>query len=302
MKNIFVINPKAGRENQVESITNKLKEVGEGYDYEIYVTKSRGDAKDFVHDRLLASPLSETIRFIACGGDGTLYDVVNGAYGFANAEVGCLALGSGNDFVKNFHDLALFRDVKKALEAKAKAVDILRANGHYCINITNFGFDGEVTFAQLRYKRWPFVSGPMAYNLAAVTSLLFKMNQYLKVVIDDKVILDEKGLLAIAANGYCYGGGFYCAPRAKIDDGLIDFCLVKKIGRFQAAGFMKVFKKGDHLTDPRLADKVIYLNGKKATFESNKPVAFAIDGEVFRERKVDIELLKGAIKFVVPEP
>lgn len=301
MKHIFVINPNAGRINRVEEITKKLEEVGSSYDYEIYITKSRGDAERFVREYLKESKTDETYRFYAVGGDGTLYDVVNGAYGFPNAEVACLATGSGNDFVKNFADISLFKDIKKALEAKAKPIDLIKANDKYCINITNYGFDGEVTAAQLRFKHWPFVSGPVAYNLAALTSLLFKMNQYLKVVIDGKTVLDEKGLLAIAANGFCYGGGFHCAPKAKIDDGIIDFCLVRKIGRLKAASFMKVFREGEHLTNPKLADKVIYLKGKKATIESNKPVAYAVDGEVFREKKLEITMLPGAIKFAIPE-
>lgn len=301
MKHIFVINPNAGRVNRVQEISQKLQEVGSLYDYEIYETKSRGDAKNFVHDYLEKANKAETYRFYACGGDGTLYDVVNGAFGFPSAEVGCLALGSGNDFVKNFPDVSAFKDVKRALEAKARPIDIIKVDDKYCINIANYGFDGEVTFAQLRYKHWPFVSGPMAYNLAAVTSLLFHMNQFLKIVVDDKVVLEGKGLLAIAANGFCYGGGFHCAPNAKIDDGLIDFCLVKKISRLKAASFIKVFKNGEHLTNPKIASHVIYLRGKKATFESNKPVAFAIDGEVFREKKISIEILPKGIKFACPQ-
>jgi diacylglycerol kinase family enzyme len=56
-----------------------------------------------------------------------------------------------------------------------------------------------------------------------------------------------RGLLVVAfANGYCYGGGYYCAPEAKIDDGLIDVCLIKKVGKLKAAGFMKVYREGKH--------------------------------------------------------
>jgi diacylglycerol kinase family enzyme len=83
----------------------------------------------------------------------------------------------------------------------------------YCINITNYGFDGEVTFAQLKYKRRPFHDRtPMPINAAAAHCFFFKMNQPLKVTLDDKVVFDGKGLVAIA-NGYCYGGGYHCAPQ-----------------------------------------------------------------------------------------
>jgi diacylglycerol kinase (ATP) len=300
MKIIFVVNPNAGRVNRVQEIKDKLLPFQKEYDASVYETKSRGDAELFVREYLKTHSDQETYRFVACGGDGTLYDVVNGAVGFPNAEVGCMALGSGNDFVKNFHDLKVFQDVEKALKATPHPIDVLKVNGKYCVNITNFGFDGEVTFAQLRYKRWPFVSGPMAYKLAAVSSLLFKLNHRLTITVDDKVVFKGKGLLAIAANGYCYGGGFHCAPLAKIDDELIDFCIVRKISRFKAAGFMSSFRNGEHLTKEGIKEYVTYLRGKKAIFESDKDTAYAIDGEVFRKKRLEIELLPHALKFAVP--
>lgn len=300
MKNIFIVNPNAGKSNKVPDFEKGLAPFKGIYDCDIYVTKSRGDAEVFVREFLKTHNDQETYRFYACGGDGTLYDVVNGAMGFPNAEVGCMAIGSGNDFVKNFHSVGAFHDIKTALETKSRPIDILKINDKYCINITNGGFDGEVTFSQLTYKHWPFVSGPMAYNMAAVVCLLFKMIHNFNITIDDKPVFKGKGLLAIAANGFCYGGGFHCAPLAKIDDGLIDFVIVKKISRFKAAGFMKSFKKGEHLNNPKLKPYVIYLQGKKAVFETDKPVAYSVDGEVFRKSHVEITMLPKALKFVGP--
>jgi diacylglycerol kinase (ATP) len=302
MKHIFIINPNAGKTNRVKEISDKLKSYDGRMSYEIYVTKSRGDAQSFVRSYLTSHPQNETYRFYACGGDGTLYDVVNGIYGFKNASLACLALGSGNDFVKNFRDKApLFKDIDKAINGKEKPIDLIKVNDKYCINITNYGFDGEVTAAQLRFKRIPFVTGPAAYNLAAVTSLLFKMNQYLKVTLDGKQIFEGTGLLAIVANGYCYGGGFYCAPKAVIDDGLLDLCVISRVSKFKAASFMKIFKKGEHLTDPKTKKIVTYLTGKEVTIESDHKVAYAIDGEVYFEPKITCTLLPQALKFVIPE-
>ena len=301
MKHIFVVNPNAGKNNRTQEITDKLKTYDGKIDYEIYVTKGRGDGIRFVRDYLEKHPKEETYRLYACGGDGTLYDVVNGAYGFPNAEVTCYAIGSGNDFIKNFRENRdKYKDLDKLIAAKPHKIDIITVGDRCCINITNYGFDGEVTFAQLKFKRWPFVSGPMAYNLAAVTCLLFKMKHYLKITVDDKVVFDGTGILAVAANGFCYGGGFYCAPKAVIDDGLIDVCIVKKISRFSAAGFMKTFKAGNHLTDKKLSKKIIYLTGKKVVFESDRKVAYSIDGEVFRDPKLVMEMHPGAMNFAEP--
>jgi len=300
MKHIFVINPKAGRVDRTPEISAKLHSYDGKIDYEIYVTKSLGDAQGYVREYLKSHDPKEAYRFYACGGDGTLYDVVNGAYGFANAEVACLALGSGNDFVKNFHDLEAFQNIDREIAGKGKRIDLLKVDDKYCINITNYGFDGEVTFAQLKYKRRPFMNGPRAYKAAALHCFLFKMNQPLKVTADDQVLFDGKGLLVAIANGFCYGGGYHCAPEAKIDDGLIDVCLIKKVGKLKAAGFMKLFRKGEHITSPKTQKYVIYKRAKHVIVESPKPVAYAIDGEVFRKERIEVQMLPSALSFVVP--
>jgi len=300
MKHIFVINPKAGRVDRTPEISAKLHSYDGKIDYEIYVTKSLGDAQGYVREYLKSHNPKEIYRFYACGGDGTLYDVVNGAYGFANAEVACLALGSGNDFVKNFHDLEAFQNIDREIAGKGKRIDLLKVDDKYCINITNYGFDGEVTFAQLKYKRRPFMNGPRAYKAAALHCFLFKMNQPLKVTADDQVLFDGKGLLVAIANGFCYGGGYHCAPEAKIDDGLIDVCLIKKVGKLKAAGFMKLFRKGEHITSSKTKNYVIYKRAKHVIVESNKPVAYAIDGEVFRKERIEVQMLPSALSFVVP--
>ncbi len=300
MHHIFVINPKAGRIDRTKEIEEKLHSYDGKISYEIYVTKSLGDAQCFVREYLSTHSKDETYRFYACGGDGTLYDVVNGSAGYPNVEVACVASGSGNDFVKNFHNLEKFRDLDKEIAGTAKKIDLLKVGDKYCINIANYGFDGEVTFAQLKYKRRPFTTGPMAYKKAALHCLLFKMNQYLKLTIDDEVVFEGKGLLVALANGYCYGGGYHCAPEAIIDDGLMDVCLIKAVSRFKAASFMKIFRKGEHITSPKTKNIVIYKKGKKAVVESDHPVAYAVDGEVFTSDRIEVNLLPKAISFVVP--
>jgi diacylglycerol kinase family enzyme len=118
MHHIFVINPKAGRVDRTPEIAAKLHQYDGKIDYEIYVTKSLGDAQGIMSETIFENhDPKETYRFYACGGDGTLYDVVNGSYGFPNVEVACVASGSGNDFVKNFHTLK-FRDLDKEIAGK----------------------------------------------------------------------------------------------------------------------------------------------------------------------------------------
>ena len=126
------------------------------------------------------------------------------------------------------------------------------------------------------------------------------MNSQMKVTIDDEVVHDGKALLIAVANGHTYGGGYHCAPEAKINDGLIDVCLAKKISRFQASGLMSLYKNGKHVNNPKFKDVLIYKKCKKVTIESPKPVAYAIDGETFRDPKIEISILPLSLNFVVP--
>ncbi len=302
MKHIFIINPKAGKVDRVAEITDELKEFDGRIDYEIYVTKSQGDGREYVMKYLDEHDENEKYRFYAVGGDGSLHDVCNGAYGHKNAEVAVYASGSGNDFIKNFGGGAEFKDLNSLINGKAECVDLIRVNDKICVNIVSFGFDGEVTFGMHKFKRWPLVTGRMAYNLAAVTSLLFKMTTVFKCVADDEVMLDGKGLLVAIANGHTYGGGFKCAPEAKVNDGVMDICLVKKISRFKCGALMSLYKKGEHLTSPKLKDVILYKRAKIVEISAPKPVAYQIDGETFRTDKLEIEIIPRAISFVIPEP
>lgn len=300
MKHIFIINPKAGKSDHEKETISFLKKYDGIIDYEVYVTKYKGDGERFVKDYLSKASADEKIRFYACGGDGTMNEVVNGCFSHKNVELASYAIGSGNDFSKNFGDLENFKNLDKLINGTPKLVDCLRVNGRICMNIANCGFDGEVTYLMQKFKKLPLMSGPFCYYLSAFTALLFKVNQYMKVKVDGKVIHDSKAMLIAIANGYCYGGGFYCCPEAKVDDGLIDICLLNKISRFKAAPLVKVFKAGKHVNNPKLSKTVTYVRGKTVELESNKKLAYAIDGEVFKDKKLSVSILPSSVEFVVP--
>ena len=301
MKHIFVVNPAAGKVDREEEIKESLKAFDGRIDYEIYVTKKKGDGREFVKNYLMSHPIDEVYRFYAVGGDGSLHDVVNGAFGFNNAEVAVYASGSGNDFIKNFGAKESFRNLEALIYGEAKKIDLIEVDDKICVNIVSFGFDGEVTFGMQRFKRWPLVSGKMAYSLAAVTSLLFKMNQSFSLKCDNELIFDGKGLLVAVANGHTYGGGFKCAPEARVDDGIMDICLAKKISRLKASGLMSLYKKGEHLKNPKFKDVIVYKRAKSVEIASPKPVAYQIDGETYRKNGLKIKIIPLAISFVIPK-
>lgn len=299
MKHIFIINPTAGdgkcQRDILYSIDSKLKNIG--IDFEVYVTKSKNDIEDFIHKICLDT--KEKV-FYACGGDGTLHDVVNSVYGYENVCVGLIPCGSGNDFVKNFNNPMFFTDILAQIEGEATCIDLIKANEKLCISVCNVGFDADAAFNVHKFKIVPFVSGSTRYLLSVFNSLLHKLGKELRIGMDDEFIEDEF-LLGVIANGHSYGGGYKCAPLAKINDGLLDVCLVKKISRIKILNFISSYKKGQHLENESLSK---YINYKKCTsvkIYSNEMIKLCIDGENYEYKDLIFSIKVNAVKFWVPK-
>jgi len=298
VKHIFVINPSAGKKDSTKVVTDAIKKVLNEEDYIIYITKKPKDAWNFVHE-YASLHQKERLRFYACGGDGTLNEVANGAYGFPHVSVGCYPVGSGNDFIKYFGTKEQFLDINNLVHGTIKEIDLLQFTDRFVVNILNIGFDANVADRMIKYKRLPLITGRGAYGLGVIVSLLSKVSNHFFMKIDGKQICDEDGLLCAVANGICYGGGYYCAPEAIVDDGLLDVCFVRKLPRTKFIGLIKYYKKGVHLQAPKLAPYLIYQKGKEVEIECKKPLTYAIDGEIGKTNKFLIRVVSKALRFIV---
>lgn len=299
MKHLFIINPAAGIKNSSNKIIDEIKKKLNDDEYIIHLTKESKEAINVVKD-YLTKYSNETVRIYSCGGDGTLNEVVNGAVGFKNAEVTCYPCGSGNDFLKYFGEVNKFLSIDNLSRGKAVDVDLIKVNGRYVLNIFNIGVDSNVVVKQRKIKKWPLVSGKLAYTLGLIAAFFGKISSKYRLIIDDEVAFDGKGLLCAVANGICYGGGYYCAPNAKANDGLLDVCLVKKISKLNFLTMVGKYKKGKHLENKRIAKHIVYKTGKKVHLELDKEWPYSIDGELVFDKKFDMEIVPCAIKFVIP--
>lgn len=303
VKHYFVINPVAGKQNCAELIEPEIKGVCDRkkLNYEIHITQCEGDAINFVKKTCEENP-DLSLRFYACGGDGTLNEVINGAVGFDNACVGAIACGSGNDFIKSLgkHD---FRDVTCAMQGEEKSIDLIyiKQFDRYSMNICTVGFDADVAARMPQYKKWPLVSGKLAYAMAVVRTLLGKMHNTYEIELDDGEKFSDDLLLATMANGNVYGGQFIAAPKAKINDGIMDFCAVKKLTRLQVAKFIASYAKGTHLENPSLMPFLNYKLVKKVNVFSNGVLNVNVDGEIIpAQNEVTFEIKSNALKFILP--
>jgi len=298
VEHIFVINPAAGTSDSTDRIKDDIAKSENSSNCEIYCTKGPGDATTFVAKK--CSQSSAPLRFYACGGDGTLNEVVNGAINCSNASVGCFPCGSGNDFVKYYGGADGFLNIDNLINGEDHKIDLILVDGKYCINVLNFGFDTAVLKTMEKVKTKKLFSGKRAYFLGVATALLKSMKTPCKVTVDGEVISDENILLCTISNGRYVGSSFQCAPRAENDDGLLEVCLVKPFSRITFIQLINYYTKGEHLDNPKFKDYIVYRRGKNISVEGCDGFSVALDGELIDTNRVAIDVVEKAINFVVP--
>jgi len=298
MKHIFILNPAAGKGRDLDRFEEKLHTVAceKGIAYEIYHTSGVGDACRFVRETCLR--VAEPLRFYACGGDGTVNEVVSGVVGAENAEVAILPIGTGNDFVRILGTYEAFLDVAAQIDAEAVPCDVIRWNDKYCINMMNIGFDGEVAARAARAKR--YVPAKLAY-ICGVIGEFFKMSSVrFRCVMDGEDLGEKQAQLSLYANGNFCGGGFRAAPYADLHDGLMDVCFICPVSRLTLIRLIGSYKKGTHMLHKDAAKYFEYHKCSEVTLTFDKPQRVCIDGEIEECESLHMTVLRGACRIVLP--
>ena len=298
---LFIIN---GREDKAfisDEIRRQISSIQDAPTCEYYITRCEGDATEYVADHAQAHPEAEYC-YVACGGDGTICEVASGMAkacqenpAVKDKYLAVMAYGSGNDFVKYYpgHD---FKSVEKLFAATRSRIDIMKVNDRYSINVTNFGFDSVVGHVGgvLASKGW---KNP--YRFGIVAAILTGRFNRINVQADDETI-GRNLLLCTLANNHYVGGEFFCAPRAKNDDGLIDVCLIRTMSLMKFLQILPVYTAGKHFDDARFEKKIVYRQAKKVTVSSKKSIYLCLDGEMLAGTCFNIEILPGQIGFMIP--
>ncbi|MDR1272361.1 MAG: hypothetical protein LBK04_05165 [Clostridiales Family XIII bacterium] len=320
MKHCFIINPAAGQGNAESVLLPKIMSAvkSAGVSYEIHRTINVGDGESHVRD-ICQSASDSPVRFYSCGGDGTLNEVVSGAYGCPNAEVACIPAGTGNDFVRMFTDRKAFLDIGAMIEGVPVPVDVLEyrilgefasrfvtgsppKTSGYAVNMLNMGFDANVVTRTQTLKKKPLLGGTGAY-IAGVVSELARMRKLdVKVAFDGGEPYDARLLLAGIGNGRYSGGGFNGIPMAEIDDGYMDVLMVKMMTRRVFAKFVKSYHDGVHIGKPEMAAYLMHVRCKEMEIETEEETDLAVDGETCGVRgKVKFAVADEQIRFVLPK-
>jgi len=297
----FIINPAAGKGTMQSTLIQQIRTVLPAGQYHIYATTGPGDGERYTA-ALAEQAIAEnrTITVFACGGDGTFFEVVNGAKG--RIPVGIIPCGSGNDFAKNIvSDNNCLFDIQAQVDGKIQTVDLIRCNDRLISNACNVGFDADVAYNMTRFKHLPFVSGKLAYILSIVYCLTHQMSYPLTIQIDEETPVQDSFLFTAIANSQIYGGSFKGAPLASIQDGLIDVCMVHKLSLLQIARFIGSFQKGTYLDKKAIMQVAEYRKCRKLHITSEVPICVAFDGDIVHIDELDIEIMPNALQLIVPQ-
>ena len=299
MKHIFIVNPAAGAKDSTEYVKECIKNLKSEIDYEIYRTKSQGDATRFIRKTLENNSFPH--RFYACGGDGTLNEVANGVIGFSNAEVAVFPCGSGNDYVKYYGTAEDFSDLNELVFSDAYAVDVLKMGEKYAINAVHFGLDSYVLKTMIKVRRNKILGGKRAYTTGVAAGFLGGMKTDCSIKVDGKISGKDKILLCTLANGKYVGGSYKSAPLSRNDDGFIEVCQVNPISRIGFLTLMNTYKRGEHIGNKRFEKYLNYLRAKKVEVTAPKEIPVSLDGELVFTDNFTVEIVDRAVNFVVPK-
>ncbi|MCC5943040.1 MAG: diacylglycerol kinase family lipid kinase [Balneolaceae bacterium] len=290
----FIFNPSADRNRSERHIDWLNREAKKRWThFEIDITKKSDNVA-----RLAADKASQFDIIVACGGDGTVHQVINGL-AEKDTLFGVLPIGSGNDFVKS---LNLNKTLPECLDIihsqKTTSIDLIRFEGDvsgWCANTIGFGLDGWANYYASSHRK---LKGHIVYVLGAIRAAFTYRGARIKLTINDKKYTDDY-LMITTCNGKWEGGSFYIAPDADMTDGLMDLLLIKKISIFKILTYLPRFRWGPSPGMSGVETKAC----SRLRIRSNKPAAVHCDGEHLGSSisKLDLFVVRNALKVITPK-
>jgi len=242
---------------------------------------------------------------VAAGGDGTVQHVLNGLLP-GEAPLGIIPLGRGNDLARS---LSIPTDPRAAaellLKCKARVIDLARARSVeesaqknksqpiLYAGIAGVGFDSVAT----RYANEPArrLQGRFAYTWGIMRCLKSYRPQPLELTSDAQNFSGDI-MFAVVGNNSTYGNGVKIAPRALLDDGVLDVCIIPVMSKWELLHWVPRAYEGGHLAHPG----IIYFQARRITLRSAARLELFGDGEFLRELPATIQVVPGALRVIAP--
>jgi len=256
---------------------------------EVFVTERRGHARELAEAALRRG----TRLVISWGGDGTLNEVAS-ALAFQSVPIGLVPAGSGNGFARELRvNLRPEQAIADAIRAVPRTIDLGQVNDRLFVNVAGFGLDAYVAaqFDQPGNRRRGF-AGYAAITARALTSYVPE-TYTITTTAGCKV---SRAVLVTVANSAQFGSGARIAPRALLDDGLLDLVVVEERARWRTV--LNVRRLFDGTVERIPGCSICSI--EQATIESARPMVFHVDGEpVEAGKQVQVRVLPAALRVAV---
>jgi len=288
MQTVVILNPRAGRGKGAKARNDVVRGMKEaGFRFELAETTGPGHAGGLAHEAMTAG----AERIVVAGGDGTIHEVANALLkaprsddGATAIPLGVIPLGTGNDFAKllGVHRLPPGAAAARLAHARTDRFDAGRVQGEYFDNIFGVGFDVEVVRQANRIRR---LRGVAVYLAAIYRTFATFEAPVLEVRSAEHAERGAMMMLAVTI-GICGGGGFFICPAADPADGLLDVCLIRKVG---LATFLKSVPRVMKGTHGALNEVAMYRS-REVTIRSGdgSPLALQLDGELREPRVAEV--------------
>ena len=294
---LAIVNPAAGGGRSRKLLGPALDRLRSGgIQVEVAETTGPGSASQIARDAYARGQRD----FIAVGGDGTSYEVVNGLYPEAltgeKPTLGFLPLGTGNSFLRDFSDRGVEHAIESLLAQRTTPCDVIRlrhkAGTVYYINLLSMGFSADVaTLRSRRFAAW----GELGYITAIFLTLTRFRRRPFPVRFDASGEFDRRSCLFLTfSNSKFTGGTMMMAPQADINDGLIEYVRWGPIGRAGLIRNLPTLYDGTHVSHP-LAE---HGGVPSVEFNLDAPIDVMIDGEVLTLHCEALDVLRGALNVV----
>ena len=232
-------------------------------------------------------------RVVICGGDGTLNLAVR-EFDLDNGTLALIPSGSGDDFARV---VGIPRTIAgacdNAIDGCVREVDVALVNGLRYLGVAGLGFDSEV--AELANRGVKYLRGPAVY-VYAIFRVLPKFTARPVRIRTESGVRDEQIMFAAIGNTRQYGGGIRITPDARLDDGLLDLCIVHRTTRVELLKTLPKAYSGAHVKSAFVEMR----RGREFHFESEQPMAVYADGEPLTTTPVTFTVAPQRLRIVVP--
>ena len=287
----LIANPISGKGKGRKFSEIALKKLNTaGLEGELFLTTGPGHANQLAQDAI-----STGIRWlIACGGDGTIHEIVNAIGQKQDIILGLIPCGKGNDLASA---LRIPKNPIQAIEVllarQTRQTDLGRIGDKFFHTIATCGYDAEV--GRRVTEEGSILPGTLAYTQKAITTLP-KFEAPEARIEGDFGIFKGKILLTSVGITSSYGGGMKILPDAIVDDGLFDVCIIKPISNLTILRMLITLYWGGHTSHPN----VQIHRTRTLSIDTEPPLKLYADGELIGPVPTKIEIINHGITIVVP--